>query len=106
MSSSVAIMLVTAPEGEQSEQLAETLVRKRFAACVSRIGKVRSIYVWEGKVNHDREELLVIKTASEKTGEVQDFIRKIHPSDVPEIRVLEVNGGDSDYLEWVLENVG
>lgn len=105
MSARVAIILVTAPTGDPAEQIAETLVQERLAACVNRIENISSTYSWKGKIHHDREDLLVIKTAGDKAAEASSFIREVHPYDIPEILVFEVDKGDPAYLAWVLENV-
>ena len=96
------VMLVTAPRGKGVE-IARKLVEARLAACVN-IGSVKSIYWWQGKVEEDDEEMLVIKTRLELVNRVVEYIKSIHPYQVPEIIALPIIGGYEEYLRWVRES--
>lgn len=102
----VSVVLVTAPDREGAEALAERLVRERAAACVNVLGGVTSIYRWEGVVERATEALLVIKTASEHADALVERIEALHPYDVPEALVLPVGSGLPSYLRWVVESSG
>jgi len=80
------------------------IVEERLAACVN-ISQVRSTFVWEGKVEEEAEDLLIIKTKREVVDELTARIREVHPYDLPEIVVLPIVGGDEEYLEWISESV-
>ena len=60
------VVYVTAGSAAESDQLAQTLVGERLAACVNRIKSVRSVYRWQGQVEQSDEELLIIKTRKAK----------------------------------------
>ena len=59
------LVIATAPE-EQAPELARRLVEEKLAACVNIVPKVRSIYVWQGKIEDDQEALLIIKTTARR----------------------------------------
>lgn len=103
----VLVVLVTVPREESLEpvalRLARTLVTEKLAACVNRIPGVQSIYTWEGKVQDDAEEILVIKTSRTRLEDLSRRIQELHPYDVPEIIALPVDSGLPDYLNWVLD---
>ena len=44
-----------------ADRIARALVEERLAACVN-ITPVRSCYLWEGELNLEGEELMIIKT--------------------------------------------
>jgi len=96
------VVLVTAPRGKGVE-MARKLVETRLAACVN-VGSVKSIYWWQGKVEEDDEDVLVVKTRLELVNEIVEYIKSIHPYQVPEIIVLPIIGGYEDYLKWLREN--
>jgi periplasmic divalent cation tolerance protein len=98
----VRVVLVTAPTGDPAAALARLLVDERLAACVNLVPGVRSIYRWEGQVCDDREDLLVIKTASDRMEALVARLREVHPYAVPEVLALAVDAGSTRYLEWVL----
>ncbi|RPJ47134.1 MAG: divalent-cation tolerance protein CutA, partial [Candidatus Latescibacterota bacterium] len=51
------LVLVAAPPSEPAERLARELVDRELAACVNRIGPIRSTYRWHGEVETAEEEL-------------------------------------------------
>ena len=56
------VVYVTVGSPDEGDRLARALVEERLAACVNRIGAVKSVYRWQGKVEQSEEELLIIKT--------------------------------------------
>ena len=54
------IGFVTCPAGKGPE-IAHTVVSEKLVACVNIISSVRSVYLWQGKIEDDGEDLLVIK---------------------------------------------
>ena len=47
MTQSLSIYVVAADDAE-AERIAEALVAERLAACVNILGRVRSVYRWQG----------------------------------------------------------
>lgn len=97
----VVVVLVTVPDADSGERLARTFVERRLAACVSRLGPLRSIYRWEGKVEAAEEHLLVVKTSRARVDALRDVVVELHPYGVPEFVALPVVAGLSTYLDWV-----
>ncbi|MFH1681132.1 MAG: divalent-cation tolerance protein CutA [Candidatus Eisenbacteria bacterium] len=95
------LVLVTAPPGAAAESLARSLVEAGLAACVSRVGPVRSAYRWRGKIESDKEELLLIKTSRDLLDRVERLVRENHPYEVPEILAIPIALGSAPYLEWL-----
>lgn len=95
------VVLVTAPDEDGAAKMAETLVEERFAACVNIIRDIRSIYSWEGKIEDDREVLMVIKTKKDLFEPLKKRIQEMHPYSVPEIIALPILAGSPDYLRWL-----
>jgi periplasmic divalent cation tolerance protein len=100
----VVIVLTTVPEGEVGEQIARALVEERLAACVNVLAPMTSVYRWEGRVEHERERQLVIKTSRDRVALVQARVAELHSYDLPEFLVLPVADGSAAYLGWVAEN--
>lgn len=93
------VAYITAPESE-GKKIARHLVERRLAACVNIVG-VESVYRWEGKVEEDKEALLIAKTKADKVQELIEEVRKIHPYKLPEIIVVPITQGLREYLAWV-----
>jgi periplasmic divalent cation tolerance protein len=99
------IALITAGSREEAERIADTLVVERLAACVNVIPGVLSVYHWAGKVQHDQEWLLIVKSRSEVVEDLVRRVQALHSYDVPEIVVLPLTGGSEPYLHWLDEQV-
>lgn len=91
---------ITAP-AEVAEQIAISLVQEDLAVCVNIIDQLLSIYKWEGQVERAHESLLIAKTTTEKTEELIERVREIHPYEVPEILTIDIDDGNPDYLDWL-----
>ncbi len=100
------VVFVTAPSHESAEQIAAPLLEKRLAACVNIVPGVRSHYLWQGKIAHDDEVLLVIKTHQARFSALEAEIKAVHPYEVPEIIALPIVAGSADYLAWIDDSVG
>jgi periplasmic divalent cation tolerance protein len=97
---SYCVVLCACPGDEIAESLAGALVKNRLAACVQ-IMPIRSFYEWEGKIHRDEELLLFIKTRNALYQQLEDFISKNHPYEVPEIVLIPMRNGLDKYLNWI-----
>ncbi len=59
------VAITTLPADFDARSLAEALVTDGLAACVAVVPSIESIYAWEGVLQHDREQQVVIKTTRE-----------------------------------------
>jgi periplasmic divalent cation tolerance protein len=96
--------LCTTAPGE-ADRIARALVDERLAACVN-IMPVRSCYLWEGKINLEGEELLIIKTEQSMVEQLMSRIIELHSYKVPEIVVLPILDGYPPYLHWIAQSLG
>jgi periplasmic divalent cation tolerance protein len=98
---STLLVLTNLPDRAAAEQLADLLVEKRLAACVNILAPCRSVYRWEGAVQHDEEHPMLIKTTAERYPELEKALRAGHPYELPEIVAVPIERGLPAYLEWV-----
>jgi periplasmic divalent cation tolerance protein len=99
------IVLTTIGESADAISLARTLVEERLAACVNVLPPMTSLYRWQGNVEQDREQQMVIKTEAKRLEALQARLRELHPYELPEFLVLPAGGGSAAYLAWVAESV-
>jgi len=92
---------VTAPNAETGEFLARELVEERLAACGNVVSGLVSIYWWKDQVEEDDEVLVILKTTRERAPRLVRRVRDLHPYEMPEILLFEVDGGAEDYARWV-----
>jgi periplasmic divalent cation tolerance protein len=99
------LVLTTCASEDEAERLAASLVEQRLAACVNTLGRVRSTYRWQGRVEREQESLLVIKTTEARLAEVEQAIRDRSSYEVPEVLAIAVHGGSAAYLGWLADSV-
>ena len=97
----ILVVMVTAPNQEEAERIADQAVRSHQAACATTIPLVHSTYWWEGKVVKEQETMILLKTTADKYQALQSTIKKEHSYKVPEIIAVPVKDGLPQYLEWV-----
>ena len=96
---------MTAANLEEASRLAEMLVDGRLAACVQILPEMESVYRWQGKVERQREVLLIAKTTGAKFAELEREVRALHSYETPEIVAFPLTAGSSPYLEWLYSSV-
>ncbi|HKK13683.1 MAG TPA: divalent-cation tolerance protein CutA [Gammaproteobacteria bacterium] len=100
------IVLCTVPDGETAAAIAARLVKDSLAACVNILPAVTSVYVWDGEVQNDAEQLLVIKTRSGVFQALEKAVLELHPYELPEIIAVPIQYGLSGYLTWIDQTTG
>ena len=100
----VRVVLITCKDGDQADRIARGLIHGKLAACVNLLPQVRSLYVWQGKLEEAREVLLMAKTQAHLVGRLEAKVRSEHSYDCPEIISMPVDQGFEPYLAWVRES--
>jgi periplasmic divalent cation tolerance protein len=100
------LVLTNLPDRAAAESLAEALITERLAACVNILAPCRSVYRWQGSVQHDEEHPLLIKTTEERYAALEQAIRTRHPYELPEIVAVRIERGLAAYLEWLAAETG
>ena len=101
---SAVVCLVTTPP-DQARSIAGALVERGLVACVNVVAGVQSVYRWKGAVEHDEEALLVIKTTRDAVAAVDEALGELHPYETYELVALDVAGGATAYLDWIVDSV-
>ena len=98
---SYVVVLVTVPDVACGEKIARALVDERLAACVNRLGPIRSLFRWKGALDAADEQLLLIKSRLGLFARLEARIAQLHPYETPEIVALPIVAGASRYLDWI-----
>jgi periplasmic divalent cation tolerance protein len=98
---SALLVFTNLPERAAAERLADALVAKRLAACINILAPCRSVYRWQGAVQHEEEHPVLIKTTRAAYAELEAEIRAHHPYELPEIVAVPIERGMPAYLDWV-----
>ena len=100
------LVLTNLPDRAAAESLADALISEQLAACVNILAPCRSVYRWQGAVQHDEEHPLLIKTTEERYAALEQAIRTRHPYELPEIVAVRIERGLAAYLEWLAAETG
>lgn len=95
------LVFCTCPDRESANSIAAELIERRLAACVNILPEVTSVFRWQGRVTHDSETLLLIKTAGARYAQLETALRYLHPYELPEIIAVDVTRGLPEYLHWL-----
>jgi periplasmic divalent cation tolerance protein len=104
MNADYVIVLTTIPSDADGHAFGRALVDERLAACVNLLPAMESVYRWEGRVEHEVERQVVIKTSRDRVVSLWDRVRELHPYEVPEFVVIPIIDGNDAYLRWVGES--
>ena len=85
--------------------IANTLLNKKLAACVSMIPRMRSKYIVDGRITESREVILLIKTTKKLENKVYKTIKDLHNYEIPEISTIQTSKVDKNYENWLKDFV-
>jgi periplasmic divalent cation tolerance protein len=105
MATEAIVVFMTASNAEEAERLADRLVEARLAACVQILPQMESVYRWQGKIERQREVLLIAKTVTSKFAELEKEVRALHSYETPEIVAFPLTAGSEPYLQWLSASV-
>jgi len=103
---SAVIIQTTVPEEAEGRKLADKLLDEKLVACVWVMPAMHSHYNWKGKRECDREHLVIIKTLTEKSDAVFEFLLREHSYECPEIISLEADKVSAGYLAFMERELG
>ncbi len=97
------IVFTTASNEDEAAKIANELVKARLAGCVNIVKDIRSIYSWQGKIEDEKEVLMILKTQKALFDSFMKKVKELHSYSVPEIIALPIIVGSEDYLKWLKE---
>src|SRR6266700_1471123 len=87
------MIMVTTGGRNDAERLGEGLVVEHLAGCCTVIPMVHSFYYWDGQLKREHESLLLVKTIESRAQAVQEYVRKNHTYELPEIIQVAIDDG-------------
>jgi len=105
MNEDLIVVYTTAGSEDQAARIATALVEENLAACVNIVPGIHSVYRWKGKIEKDKEYLLIIKSAALRFDALRERIRTLHSYELPEIIAVRIEAGDPDVLAWIFAGV-
>jgi periplasmic divalent cation tolerance protein len=95
-----SVVITTIGSRAAADKLARLLLSQRLAACIQ-VMPIASYYTWNGEINVDDEQMLMIKCPASSFPEIEQCIKANHSYEIPEIIQLSIEAGSADYLNWI-----
>lgn len=99
--SKTVVIFVTANSIDEARKIGQKLVEENYVACCNIIQSVESIFKWQGKLNIEREVLMILKTKEDLFNTVEKRVKELHSYEVPEIIAIPITNGSKSYLDWI-----
>jgi periplasmic divalent cation tolerance protein len=100
------VVFITVSNEDEATKIAKALVESRLAGCVNIIKDIRSVYSWQGRIEDEKEVLMVIKSRKTLFDSLIKKVKELHSYTIPEIIALPIIEGSKDYLKWLKEVTG
>ena len=92
---------VTVKNFKQAEVIAELAIKNKLCACANIFPEIHSMFEWEGKVNIEKETVLILKTIESKFQKLEKLISENHTYETPCILKLDISKGNKKFLNWL-----
>jgi len=94
------LVLTTCPL-DKSKKLIEEIVKSKLAGCGLEVCLSESKFWWKGKIDEEKETLIIFKTRDGLVEKLFKKIKELHPYDIPFIGEIEIKKVNEEYLEWL-----
>jgi periplasmic divalent cation tolerance protein len=98
---SYLIVFMTAPNREEAVKIVRILLEEKLIACGNIVDSVSSLFWWQGKIEEEKEILVIMKSNEKLFKKLSERVTELHSYDVPEILALPIVDGSSSYLDWL-----
>ena len=95
------LIYITASSDEEARTIARTLVEERLAACANILGRIGSVYWWEGELQEDDEVALIVKSTDALVPRIVERVKALHSYDCPCVVALPIAAGNAAFLDWI-----
>lgn len=94
------------PDEETAENIAAKLVEERLVACANILGSIKSVFLWEGKVQKSAECGVLFKTGTGNLANAVARLEQLHPYETPAIMGWDCSGASAGTASWIADCTG
>ena len=98
------LVLVTTASAEEADRLARALLEQRLAACVQ-VQPIQSYYRWQGELQCEPEQRLLIKTSTARYAALESFVLAHHSYQTPQIVQCPISAASAAHLTWMEDSL-
>ncbi|RJQ19977.1 divalent-cation tolerance protein CutA [Candidatus Woesearchaeota archaeon] len=99
------ITYITCKDRKEADRIGRALVKEKLASCANIIPAAESIYFWNGKIQKDRESIILAKTFDVQFRALEQRVKTLHSYTTPCIIALPVSSSNKKYLAWSAEQL-
>ncbi len=107
MFKNLRFIYITTKDREEALKIGKAIVDEKLAACANIVDGMESVYRWKGKIEVDKECILIFKTTYHSVSELTKRVKELHSYEVP--CVISINlaeqEGNMEYLDWIIDSV-
>jgi len=92
---------ITCPHMESANKISAALVSRKLVSCVQITDTIKSIYLWDWKIEKNHELILTAQTRSKYFLIIEKTVTELHPYATPEIIALPIIKWSDKYLKQI-----
>jgi periplasmic divalent cation tolerance protein len=96
------ISYIACKDEKEANKIATTLIKNRIAACVNTF-PVKAMYMWKGKLEKEKETIMITTSTQKNAAKVVSETKKIHSYDIPCIIQWKTKA-NNEFERWVNES--
>ena len=97
------LVYITVENSAEALRIGRVLVEEKLAACANVLDGMTSVYRWQGEICEDTESVLIAKTTEPLAGALTERVQVLHNYDCPCVVTLPISGGNTAFLDWIVE---
>jgi periplasmic divalent cation tolerance protein len=97
------IIYITAGNMDEARTIGKDLVSNRLAACVNIIDNINSMYWWDGKIQDEREVIVIAKSRESLVPNLIERVKSLHSYSCPCVVSLPILDGNKAFLDWIVD---
>lgn len=98
------VVLISCASEAEAEKISRVLLEAQLVACVNILPGITSLFSWEGKIQKEKEVLMIAKSLKSAFNSLEKNVKENHSYALPEIIALPITEASKDYLEWIRKN--
>ena len=99
----IYFIYVTFGNVKDAKKMGSLLINKKLAACTNILPSILSIYIWNNKIQNDKEFSMIVKTSKSKVRKAIQFIVKHHSYDCPAVSAFPIELSHKNFQKWIIE---
>ena len=98
----IYFIYVTFGNVKEAKKMGSLLVNKKLAACTNILPSIYSTYIWNNKIQNDKEYSMIVKTSKLKVKKAIQYIVKRHSYDCPAVSAFPIEFTHKDFQKWII----